>query len=70
MEGRVGGDCAALIEGHVSGKSMGRQHDKWEREQDVCRANPGAVQTSCRETVNRRILLLIALQLPRTDNFQ
>ena len=70
MEGRVGGDCAALIEGHVSGKSMGRQHDKWEREQDVCRANPGAVQASCRETVNRRILLLIALQLPRTDNFQ
>ena len=49
---------------------MGRQHDKWEREQDVCRANPGAVQASCREAVNHRILLLIALQLPRTDNFQ
>lgn len=70
MEGRVSCDCAALIEGYVSGKSVGRQHDRLERELDVRRANPGAVQASYRETVKHRILLLIALQLPRTDNFQ
>ena len=69
MEGRVSCDCAALIEGYVSGKSVGRQHDRLERELDVRRANPGAVQASCCEAVNHRILLLIALQLPRTDSF-
>ena len=54
----------------MSGKSVGRQHDRLERELDVRRANPGAVQASYRETVKHRILLLVVLQLPRTDNFQ
>ena len=54
----------------MSGKSVGRQHDKLEREQNVRRPNPGEVKASYRETVKHRILLLIALQFPRTDNFQ